>query len=184
MNIKFCNSHIAITIALLLSPSISQAEEDSDTRTAGDILQILIPATAYATTFVIDDEEGRTQFYKSFFTNLGITHALKVTVDKPRQENGGNYSFPSGHTSSAFQGAAFIQKRYGWKYGAPAYIGAAFVGWSRVEGESDQHDFYDVAAGAAIGILSAYYFTTPYRNMTVTPVVGTDATGINVSVSW
>ena len=126
----------------------------------------MIPALAYGTTFYLDDKEGRSQFYKSFFTNLGVTYGLKLSVDKKRP-NGGDQSFPSGHTSAAFQGAAFIQRRYGWKYGIPAYIGAAFVGYSRVE--SDNHYPEDVVAGAAIGVISSFYFTTPYKGITISP---------------
>lgn len=162
----------------------AQAQDKSTTEKAGDIVQILIPATAYATTFALDDKEGRKQFYKSFFTNSGITYALKYSVNKPRQENNGKYSFPSGHTSAAFQGATFIHKRYGLKYSIPAYIGASFVGWSRVEGESDKHDFTDVAAGAAIGILSSYYFTSPYKHLAVIPTASSNALGINISYKW
>ena len=42
----------------------------------------------------------------------------------------------------------------------PAYLGAAYVGWSRVELEA--HHPHDVFAGAAVGILSSYLFTTPF----------------------
>lgn len=58
----------------------------------------------------------------------------------------------------AFSGASFLQKRYGWEYGLPAYAAAGFVGWSRVN--SDEHDTADVVAGATISILSTYFFTT------------------------
>jgi len=170
-------------IFLLFATNAANAEK-SNTEKAGDIFQILIPATAYATTFYLDDKEGRNQFYKSFFINLGITYGLKLSVNKPRPEGHGDYSFPSGHTSGAFQGATFIQRRYGWKYGIPAYIGAAFVGWSRVEGESDKHDATDVLAGASIGILSSYYFTTLYRKVTVTPFAGNGTYGLIISKKW
>ena len=156
----------------------------SNTEKAGDLIQVLMPATAYATTFILDDKDGRKQFYRSFLTNLGITYTLKYAINKPRPENNGNHSFPSGHTSSAFQGATFIQKRYGLKYGIPAYIGASFVGWSRIEGESDKHYLTDVAAGAAIGIFSGYYFTSPYKNLVVTPSASSNAIGLNINYKW
>lgn len=158
--------------------------EESNAEKAGDILQILIPATAYGATFYLKDKKGRKQFYKSIFVNIGITYGLKLAVNKKRPEGHGKYSFPSGHTSAAFQGAAFIQKRYGWKYGIPAYIGATYAGWSRVEGESDKHDATDVLAGAAIGILSSYYFTTPYKGITVTPVANNGFYGLNINMKW
>jgi len=182
---KFSVSIASAFIALFASwIDKANAEDKSGFEYAGDVLQILIPATGYATTFYLDDKEGRNQFYKSFFTNLGITYALKYTIDKKRPENNGAHSFPSGHTSAAFQGAAFIHKRYGWEYGIPAYLGAAYVGWSRVEGESDKHDALDVIVGAGIGILTSFYFTEPYNGFTITPVVTDEYTGIFLSKRW
>lgn len=121
------------------------------------------------------------QFYKSFLTTVVVTHGMKHTIEKERP-NGGGQSFPSGHTSAAFQGAAFIQKRYGLKYGIPAYVGASFVGYSRVE--SDKHYVEDVLAGAAIGTAAAYFFTTPYQNAVVMPVVSRTFYGVKVDMVW
>jgi membrane-associated phospholipid phosphatase len=157
---------------------------ESNFEIAGDILQIAIPATAYVSTFYMDDDQGRTQFYYSFSTNLAVTYGLKYAINKPRPEGHGDHAFPSGHTSAAFQGATFIQKRYGWKYSVPAFICASYVGWSRVEGESDKHDFADVAAGAAVGVLSSYYFTKPYKGLVITPTVSSDYFGIGLSTKW
>ncbi len=171
-------------IFYLINISASFAQGKSNTEKAGDILQILIPATGYATTFAINDVKGRNQFYKSLATNSGVTYALKYTVNKPRPENNGDQSFPSGHTSAAFQGATFIHLRYGLKYGVPAYIGATFVGWSRVEGESDKHDLSDVTAGAIIGVLSSLYFTTSYKNIAITPFVNKEIRGLSINYRW
>jgi len=44
----------------------------------GDIIQFTILSTAYLTTFLLNDKTGRNQFYKSFFTILGITYFFKV----------------------------------------------------------------------------------------------------------
>jgi len=158
--------------------------EESDFEIAGDILQIAIPATACGSTFYMDDDKGRTQFYYSFFTNLAVTHALKYMINKPRPEGHGDYAFPSGHTSAAFQGATFLHRRYGWKYGVPAFVCASYVGWSRIEGESDKHDITDVLGGAAVGILSSLYFTTPHKGITVTPVADTGRYGLNINMAW
>lgn len=181
---KLNQAIITLTFILTAFVSVVHAQNKSNTEKAGDIIQVLIPATAYATAFLLGDDEGKNKFYMSFFTSLGVTYALKYAVNKPRQENNGNYSFPSGHTSAAFQGAAFIHKRYGFKYSIPAYIGASFVGWSRVEGESDKHDFTDVAAGALVGTLSSYYFTTPYKKLTVTPIASSNSLGVSISYKW
>jgi membrane-associated phospholipid phosphatase len=174
---------ILILILICFKMPVAGAEE-SNFEMAGDILQIAIPATAYVSTFYMDDDQGRTQFYYSFSTNLAVTYGLKYAINKPRPEGHGHYAFPSGHTSAAFQGATFIQKRYGCKYGVPAFICASYVGWSRVEGESDKHDFADVAAGAAIGVLSSYYFTKPYKGFVITLTVSTDYLGVSITSKW
>jgi len=173
--------HLIITILLLISTTAARAGK-SNIETGGDVLQILIPLTGYATTFYLDDQEGRNQFYKSFLTTVLITQGLKLTINEQRPNGSGNDSFPSGHTSAAFQGAAFIQKRYGWPYGIPAYAAATFVGYSRVQ--SNQHHIKDVIAGAAIGTLSSYYFTTEYKGITVTPFVESRTEGLDFSMNW
>ncbi|MCD4677175.1 MAG: phosphatase PAP2 family protein [Desulfobacula sp.] len=168
-----------ISLLFTLNSSFAAADE---IETAGDILQIAIPAVAYGTTFFLKDKTGRTQFYKHFLTTVVTTHALKFAIDKKRPEGGGSDSFPSGHTSAAFQGATFIHKRYGWKYSIPAYAGAAFVGYSRIY--SDNHYIEDVLAGAALGIISGYIFVTPMNDITVSPIAGNGTYGLMISKSW
>jgi membrane-associated phospholipid phosphatase len=171
-----------IVIVLLGFPTTLSA--DSNTESAGDVLRIILPLTAYGTTFYLNDKDGRNQFYKSFFTNLGVTYGLKALVDKERPDGTGNDAFPSGHASVAFQSAAFIQMRYGWKYGLPAYATATFVGWSRLQSDPAPHDNEDVIAGAMIGVLSSYFFTTPYKNVTVTSFMENGIYGVNLQMRW
>lgn len=157
------NKQNSVITALLLSGSalaITPAYAKSDIETAGDIVAVTIPAIAYGSTFYMDDPEGRQQFYKSFATNAVTTLALKKAIDKERPDHSDNDSFPSGHTSVAFQGASFIHKRYGLEYSIPAYIGATFVGYSRVD--ADKHDTSDVLAGAALGVASSMFLTKSY----------------------
>ena len=168
----------SLFILLTLAP---QAKAASDIEVAGDVLQILIPSIAYGTTLYLDDDEGEMQMYKSFFTTVGITQALKYGVNRKRP-NGGDHSFPSGHTSAAFQGAGFIHARYGWKYAIPAYIGASFVGYSRVY--ANKHFPSDVWAGAIIGTLSSFYFATPYKGVNIQPTANNGEYGLQVSTSW
>ena len=129
----------------------------------------------------MDDSDGRKQFYKSFAANIILTHGLKNIIHKERP-NGSDKSFPSGHTSAAFQGASFIHKRYGLTYAVPVYIGASFVGYSRIE--SDNHYVEDVLAGAAIGIVSSFYFAKPYKGFNIVPVAGNGTYSLSLSRKW
>ncbi len=170
----------ALAFISIFTISVS-AKAASDIEVTGDVLQILIPSIAYGTTLYLNDDEGETQMYQSFFTTFGITQALKYSVNRERP-NGGDHSFPSGHTSAAFQGASFIHARYGWKYAIPAYIGASFVGYSRVY--ANKHFTSDVWAGAAIGTLSSFYFATPYKGVNIQPTANNGEYGLQVSASW
>jgi len=131
---------------------------------SGDVIQIVLPAVAFSSTFIWnDDTKPALQFVKTMGISVLVTHGLKRLVNKTRP-NGGKYSFPSGHTAAAFTGAAFISKRYGWKVGIPSYLLASYVGWTRVK--TKHHDYWDVLGGAVIGIGSAYLFVKPYRKKT------------------
>jgi len=135
---------------------------------SGDVLQIGLPLTAGIFTLAKKDYEGSKKFAYSLATTMAVTYTLKHYVHKERPEGRGSFdSFPSGHTSSAFSGASFIQKRYGWKYGKYAYLLAGVVGVSRMEGPDGYHDIWDVLGGAAVGIGSTYLYTKPYKNSTV-----------------
>lgn len=119
---------------------------------------VALPATALGTTLIIGDKKGTWQFTKGFLLNQMMTMGLKEIINKPRPFNNGYKAFPSGHTSTTFQAASFIHKRYGIKYGIPAYLLAGFTGFSRINAK--RHDGWDVLAGGAIGVLSSYLFTT------------------------
>ncbi|RKE92182.1 phosphatase PAP2 family protein [Ichthyenterobacterium magnum] len=130
----------------------------------GDILQLALPIGAGLTTIIKGDWKGTKQFALSYSTSFIITHSLKKIVKKERPEGRNLFdAFPSGHTTSAFSGASFIQRRYGWQYGKWAYLLAGIVGVSRMEGPNGWHDIWDVLAGATVGIGSTYLFTAPYE---------------------
>lgn len=150
-------------------------------QTAGDILQYVIPATAGGLTLGYRDYRGTLQFGESFAVTKGVTYGLKYTVDETRP-NGGSHSFPSGHTSVSFCGAEFIRKRYGWELGIPAYAAASFVAYSRVE--ANEHYPHDVIAGAAIGMLSSFIFTKPYKGWEIKTEAGPGLHGLFLSRSW
>ncbi len=94
-----------------------------------------------------------------------ITQASKRIIQRERPFNkypfivkradGGGYSMPSGHTSSAFYSATSLSILYPkWYVIAPSFIWASAVGWSRMyEGV---HYPTDVLAGAVVGAGSAW----------------------------
>jgi membrane-associated phospholipid phosphatase len=132
---------------------------------SGDVLQVILPLTALTATYTLDDPEGRKALLWSYGLTFATTHITKRVVGKPRPDGSDDLGFPSGHTSSAFSGASFLAKRYGWDIGVPAYLAASFVGYSRVHAE--KHDWWDVAAGAALAIGVNEFVVGRYDDFTV-----------------
>jgi len=149
---------------------------------AGDAVSVLLPLAGIGMATLKGDRQGQRQFLWSATTNAVITAGLKSAIDKQRPDGTCCNSFPSSHTSFAFMGASFLQSRYGRKFAVPAYGAAAFVAYSRVA--ADRHYVEDVIAGAAIGYLSSYLFTTRYEDMEITPVAGDGYFGIAVRKAW
>lgn len=154
-------------------------------RTSGDVGAILLPVAGLTAILINKDWQGLKQGVFAGATTLGVTYALKYIVKKDRPDHSDRHSFPSMHTSVSFTAASFIQHRYGWKWGIPAYVVSSYVGWSRVYGK--KHDWWDVAAGAAIGIGSSYIFTRPFakkHNLTLSPVAGDGHCGFYASMQF
>ena len=83
-----------------------------------------------------------------------MVHGLKNWVNEPRPD-GAPYSFPSGHTATAFMTATMLNKEYGHKspwIGIGAYSVATATGLMRMA--NNKHWLSDVLTGAGIGILS------------------------------
>lgn len=161
----------------------SHAATDEEVRN-GDALQLLLPLAAWGLTYAYDDPEGRSQFYWSYLTTMAITHTLKSTVPEQRP-SGDTRSYVSGHTASAFAGAAFMQMRYGWGWGLPAYAAAIYTGQSRID-EPPHHYQGDVNRGALIAIVTTFIFTSRYssRRVRVAPLVGPDGYGWAMEARW
>lgn len=160
------------------------AHMDDPDRAAGDIFQMAIPAIGLGAALYRGDTEGMKDWAYTMGGTMAAVQALKYGLnDTPLGErpNGGQHSFPSGHSAGACAGAAFIGRRYGWGYGAVAYIPAAFTGWSRVD--ENLHHWRDVIAGCALATGIAWYMVDPEKpgpSLVIYP----DVSGHSVSLGF
>ena len=128
-----------ITLCLAVSINAQEIEVTGSrkaVRTSGDVGAVLLPVAGLTAILVNRDWQGLKQGALAGITTLGATYILKYAVKKERPDRSDMHSFPSMHTSVSFTAAGFIQRRYGWKWGIPAYIVSTYVGWSRVYGKS------------------------------------------------
>lgn len=91
-----------------------------------------------------------------FVVMIGAVNALKYTTDQIRPDNSSANSFPSGHTATAFLGAAILAEEYKDQsilYSIGGYSIATATGVFRIL--NNRHWASDVLVGAGIGILSA-----------------------------
>jgi len=181
---------------------IDRPEGSAEVTHVDDVLQYsLIPAL-----FVLDalDKEKHHPIDQFFLMSIssGLTalqvRKLKSYLKKERPD-GGNNSFPSGHTALAFIGAQMIYKEFKDSNPLIAYSGyatASTVGILRMV--NNRHWFCDIVAGAGIAMLStelAYWIYFPVRNFIademnllldnyfiVTPVFNTDHVGLQVNL--
>lgn len=165
--------YLQFILLVALTTSLSAQTRDSTFATflqhTGDVIQIGLPITSILVSLQKKDKEGLKYFAYAFTANMATTHILKRVIRKQRPNNSPAYNaFPSGHTSAAFQAAAYLHKRYGWHYGVPSFTLATIVGYSRIAGVDEKHDVIDVVGGAALGILSSYIFTkNKYAEMNI-----------------
>ncbi len=169
----FFNDYYNLTTARGYEISSSEAFMGN----VGDWLQLLIPLSGLAYSTAIGDYEGDMQWAKAVGSTWVTTEALKIATNEERPSQPDDMSgrtFPSGHTSFAFSGAAYWQMRYGWYIGAPMYAAAAFVAYSRVRVKA--HNWLDVSTAAALGIGFNLLFTSKYLpedvNVTAMPTDG------------
>lgn len=102
----------------------------------------------------------------SYLANAVLTTTLKNIIKRPRpfesypdqiypKSSHGGYSFPSGHTSSAFSTATSITLAFPkWYVAVPAFSYAGAVAYSRLD--LGVHYPSDVLAGALVGSGTAY----------------------------
>lgn len=158
----FCSAEAQIIVPDYYQPEppveISSAQKV--VRTSTDIVALALPVATLTGVLIMQDWEGLKEGALTCVTTAAATYLLKFTVRERRPDRSDFHSFPSGHSAASFATATFLQRRYGWKVGVPAYALSAYVGWGRCF--SKKHHWWDVLAGAAIGTASAWIFTTPF----------------------
>lgn len=173
------NWYIPIFWALTLH--VSSADADKDTQ--ADVLMLALPASAYLLTLNKQDRQGAWALAKSLGLSAAGTLVLNSIIDKDAPNGSSSHAFPSGHAAIAFGSAAFIQRRYGWRPGIPAYLVAAYVGWLRIE--TDDHDTADIIGGTAVGIISSYLLTKPFDdNVRASAWTDGKSAGLQIQVRW
>ena len=133
-----------------------------------DVVNIGVPVALLAGGVIANDKEMRQNALyvaSASAVNVLATLFLKKVIKRPRPFNGlvkinavyqpSHYSFPSGHTSTAFTTATALSHAYPkWYVIAPAYLWAGSVSFSRLY--LGVHYPTDVAAGALLGTGSAF----------------------------
>lgn len=133
-----------------------------------DWVNVGVPAGLLAAGIIGNDKEMRQNALyvaSSSAVNVLFTMLIKKVVKRPRPflanvkinavYQPSHYSFPSGHTSTAFTTATALSQAYPkWYVIAPSYLWAGTVGYSRMY--LGVHYPTDVAAGAALGTGTAF----------------------------
>lgn len=133
-----------------------------------DVVNIGVPVGLLAGGVIADDKKMRQNALyvaSSSAVNALVTMLLKKVVKRPRPflanvkinavYQPSHYSFPSGHTSTAFTTATALSQAYPrWYIIAPSYLWAGSVSFSRLY--LGVHYPTDVAAGALLGTGTAF----------------------------
>ncbi|MCB1182854.1 phosphatase PAP2 family protein [bacterium] len=118
-----------------------------------------------------------TDLARAFVHSAALCWVLKVSVNRTRP-SGGPYSFPSGHTTSAFSTVAPVWHHAGWGPGLGATVAATLAGIGRME--ENRHYLSDVIAGAVLGLVTGWAVIDHRRELELLDhvVVGGDVIGL------
>jgi membrane-associated phospholipid phosphatase len=177
-------SNISVTVGVAFALSGAPAYASDGVKTAGEILRIALPVAAGGFSLYQQDYDGVLQLTVSEVITEGTSLVLQHFIKEQRPDKSDWHSFPSDSAAVAFSAASYLQIRYGWDYGLPAYAVAAFVGYSRVEAK--KHHWGDVAAGAVLGWAASEITTIRYRNFQINATPGFAETpfGFSLTANW
>ena len=143
-------------------------------------------------TTVVATGHNWPQFAVNTLASVGVAYigktALKAMIKEERPDHSDNKSFPSGHASMAFAAARSIDKEFRkdciW-IPIAGYAAATAVGIERVANK--HHHWYDVVAGAGIGIGSAeltWWLSDKMFGKGSNIAVGSSGNTVDVAVSF
>ena len=176
---------LAALLAFQALPAAAAGEEYTTSELSADVITATLPLAAFAIAHYKDDGAGEGQFFRSNAASLLLNTTLRVAFNETswgERPNGNQYAFPSGHAAFVAAQAAFLQERFGWKYGLPAYALVGYVSYVRVD--SDHHHWRDVLAGVALSAFTAKLFVTPHDAVHVAPIVGPEWIGLRLERSF
>ena len=174
----------AAALGAALSMTAAPAFASDGVKTAGEILRIALPVAAGGFSLYKEDYDGVLQLGVSELFAEGSSLVLQHFIHEQRPDKSDYKSFPSDSAAVSFSAASYLQIRYGWSYGLPAYGLAAFVGYSRVEAK--KHHWGDVLAGAVLGWGASEITTVRYQNVRInaSPGYGETPLGFSLSANW
>jgi membrane-associated phospholipid phosphatase len=165
--------------ALVLLAAIAASSAAADTRRNGDVLSIALPIGTVAVELARGDRDGAWQMTQVFALTTGLTEILKKHTGVTRPDGSDDQSFPSGHAARAFSAAAYVQQRHGFEAAWPLWLGATYVGYTRVDAR--RHRWSEVAVAGALAYGFARWRVEPLgAQLALAP----SADGVQVGLRW
>jgi membrane-associated phospholipid phosphatase len=174
-------------VALLALGMTAPAHAASEAHRVADFLSgpgnLLFLGAGIAEPILTDSHEGKRHTVRvldAVATATVASELLKLATHERRPGGSHDYnSFPSGHTTAAFALASNLTEYYPRQ--APFwYLGAAAIGWSRVE--LRRHRTRDVLAGAALGFWVGKVEARSRRGLLLRPFIG--RSGPSPGLAW
>lgn len=129
-----------------------------------------------------NDSSGAIYGVKSIYGLFTV--ALKGAINRTRPD-GAPFSYPSGHTSSAFATAGVVYRHLGARWGLPAFVLTTYVRFSRLQ--ENKHYFSDIVAGGILGSYIGLKIGGRRRsggNYAISPVISNSTRGVRLTARF
>lgn len=174
---------LALLLAVLTAPAraASTAHDVGNFLSgAGNLTYLGVGAVLPALTDHVNGTRRSLRVVDAVATATAAAEILKLGIHERRPDNSHSTdSFPSGHATAVFALASNLSEYY--PHQAPYwYLGAAAIGWSRVEVRA--HHTTDVLAGAALGYWVGKVEARSRHGLLLGPVYS--AAGVGLGLAW